>query len=529
MALHAHVDPSVQTRPDLGGSPPDLPQLRYYSSTFAVLALQDYYSGNTTWNNTVTNGLLDYNQAYGFYGKPPNTVNSDSVYWGLAFFYAYRTYRQQSLLEQAVAAYNATYMNGFITPSAAASGAGAGRNVSFSAPTNCTKYGTYAGGVFFYKDVQNDTAINAYTVAPFMTLSAYLFEETGNAVYQEAAQLSLDFALHYFWNGTVFQDTLFPLSCTEIPSWTSLDQWFVEGLSVWANVTKNDTLTSLLEMVVPNVTTFGLWTLNNGIIKEGYNTQDWDSIDKGIFIRALTEARMRNPGTALAKYIEAYITVQFNALQAHARAPDTDFYTTAWSSGPTNSTFIASGNIAALDVLNAAFSFVAPTLSSSSPGSSNSTTSHSNPEKLTSKPDGGVIAGSVVGGVVASAAIVAAFLLWRRRHNHAGNNVQAHQESSDPIRGDARTNTEPFVLQSAPTHSSKWQRFYAPQRETPSSWAAPSDTVPASSSTQEGGFYRDGAMSELAEHAELPTLVHRLYDLLQRRHETGERPPQYEG
>lgn len=31
---------------------------------------------------------------------------------------------------------------------------------------------------------------------------------------------------------------------------------------------------------------------------------------KGAFIRGLTEARMRNPGTNLAQYIEAYITVQ---------------------------------------------------------------------------------------------------------------------------------------------------------------------------------------------------------------------------
>ena len=40
----------------------------------------------------------------------------------------------------------------------------------------------------------------------------------------------------------------------------------------------------------------------------------YDSIDKSIFIRALAEARMRNPGTALAKYIESFITVQVSGL-----------------------------------------------------------------------------------------------------------------------------------------------------------------------------------------------------------------------
>ena len=31
---------------------------------------------------------------------------------------------------------------------------------------------------------------------------------------------------------------------------------------------------------------------------------------KGVFIRGLAEARARNPGTDLAQYIEAYVTVQ---------------------------------------------------------------------------------------------------------------------------------------------------------------------------------------------------------------------------
>ena len=123
----------------------DLPQLRFFGSTFAVLALQDYYSGNSTWSSKVVTGLPDYLDAYDYYGKPPNTVNSDSIYWGLTLFYAYRTYRQQSLLDLAVNAWNMTYNSGFITPDNAATGTGAGRNVSFLQPSNCT-----AGGMFLY-------------------------------------------------------------------------------------------------------------------------------------------------------------------------------------------------------------------------------------------------------------------------------------------------------------------------------------------------------------------------------------------
>ena len=89
---------------------------KYLASFYAVLALQDFYSGNSTWNETVTNGLLEYNQQYGLYGKAPNTLNSDAIYWGLVFFYAYRSYNQSYLLQYAEAAYNMTYMNGFISP-----------------------------------------------------------------------------------------------------------------------------------------------------------------------------------------------------------------------------------------------------------------------------------------------------------------------------------------------------------------------------------------------------------------------------
>ena len=83
---------------------------------------------------------------------------------------------------------------------------------------------------------------------------------------------------------------------------------------------------------------------------------NYNSIDKGIFIRALSEVRARNPGTALAEYIEEYITVQvpsaashsfnspthvvsvpqFNSLLENARAPNTDFYAPSWSAGPSD-------------------------------------------------------------------------------------------------------------------------------------------------------------------------------------------------
>ncbi|VDB84784.1 unnamed protein product [Peniophora sp. CBMAI 1063] len=485
-ALTAYVDPNMANQPNTGTTT-DLPQLKYVASVFAVLTLQDHYSGNLTWNDTVTNGLLDYYQENGLYGKPPNTLNSDAIYWGLTFFYAYRTYRQHSLLDLAIVAYNATYVNGFISPSAAESGTGAGRNVSFSPPSGCS--GTYAGGVFWTEGVQNNTEITAYTIAPFLALSAYLYEETNQSVYQEAAQLSADFAINHLWNGTAFSYTFYPLSCTMGGDWITISQWLIEGLAVWANVTRNETLTSFLDVAVSNTTTYSVWSLEDGVNQEGLKSTDYTSIDKGIFVRALVEARNRNPGTALATYIEAYITVQFNALLDHARDPNTDFYSTAWI-GPPASSFIAGGNIAALDVLNAAFSFVED---ASAPSSS----SHKSNKA-------GVIAASTVSAIVASTGFAIALYFWRQRR----------------VEGSAN-HAEPYMVQSTTLPSTKWNRFYAPHRdEPPASWAITSEAGPAPTSTLDGGYER-GLMTELSDQ------VRRLYDLVQHRRLSVELPPQY--
>ena len=66
-------------------------------------------------------------------------------------------------------------------------------------------------------------------------LSTYLFEETRDAVYQQAAQLSLDFMLRFYWNGTIGLDS-FPDfnacgSNVERVNWlyTKNQAWLIEG------------------------------------------------------------------------------------------------------------------------------------------------------------------------------------------------------------------------------------------------------------------------------------------------------------
>ena len=75
----------------------------------------------------------------GVYSPAPSSGQIvDINHWGLAFYYSYRTYKEQSLLDTAIQIYNLTYTTAFITESAAASGTGAGRNGSFTPHSNCS-------------------------------------------------------------------------------------------------------------------------------------------------------------------------------------------------------------------------------------------------------------------------------------------------------------------------------------------------------------------------------------------------------
>ncbi|VDB92059.1 unnamed protein product [Peniophora sp. CBMAI 1063] len=539
MALVQEADPSTPNS--------DLPYDDFHISSFAVLALQDYYSGNTTWGNTVTNGIQAFTKRLsdGLYGTSPR-VNSEALYWGLAYFYAYRTYNQSWLLDSAISAYNKTYATSFIDDTVASSGSGAGRNISFRPPPGCTNW-TIAGGVFWNLDTLNNTTINSETVSPFMALSSYLYEETGDPFYAQTTQMSLEFIIHHLWNGTVVHDSFFPNTCTldDTIFLTYNQAWFVEGLSVWANITRNDTLTSFLTSVVSSVTTFPGWTLSSGVIDETGSNSDDSAILKGIFIRGLAEARARNPDTDLAKYIEAYILVQFNSLLENSRAPapNNSFYGTSWFTSRPQS-FIAAGNIAALDVLNAAFSFATPTSDSPTASSPSMSTSSSMATSTGSDSNTGAIAGGVVGSAAVTLAVIVGLFLYRRRSRakRIGLSFGGPFTGNSGVMVEDENTVQPFVLPASPSRLSKWQRFNSPRVDREALTASSPGDAPLHDSgdahnttsgreprSTEGDVRDRRAMSESTDHdiAELPTLVRRLNTLLQGR--GGELPPEYEG
>ncbi|VDC05599.1 unnamed protein product [Peniophora sp. CBMAI 1063] len=418
----------------------DLDSVSYLTDVFAVLALQDYYGGNSTWRQDVINGMEAQDSELrksGFHG-----TSQDTIYEGLVSYYAYRAYNETYLLHRAMKAHDTIHRGGFI----ASSKSSAGRNVSF--PTTCNGYAN-AGGVFGAKYQHDDTTINAETVGPFMVLSAYLYQETRNTTFKYAAQLSLDFIINHLWNGTVVWDTFDAKTCTSsndgpVP-YTSNQGWLIEGLSAWTNITGNSTLQSLSEAAISSITTFPGWHSQGGIITEDPGSDDYSAVYKGIMIRGLAEACVRFSGSnsSIPAYLKAYIAVQLNSYLNQTSAPLTGYNKTSWVA-PSSPVWDTAGTLASLDLMNVATSWwpSPPVLAEN--GMRKVTTSHT-----------GAIVGGVIGGVLASMVIVLAFLQWRRRRWHAKHRL---------LPSDA--GLEPFLAREPVMMSSKWHRMNTPYIQT---------------------------------------------------------------
>jgi hypothetical protein len=82
-------------------------------------------------------------------------MNFSERHWGLTFFYAYRAYGQESALNQSLVLYHAAAQS-FISPQDAISGSGAGRNISFSLPSNCAE-GNYPSRVILFISITQES------------------------------------------------------------------------------------------------------------------------------------------------------------------------------------------------------------------------------------------------------------------------------------------------------------------------------------------------------------------------------------
>ncbi|KAJ3480127.1 hypothetical protein NLI96_g8570 [Meripilus lineatus] len=267
--------------------------------------------------------------------------------------YGYHAYKDQQLLQFAATNWN-TASRYFISPQNAASGSQPERNVTFRSQCNNA---TIAGGIFWQVDVQNDSQVDGETVA----LTAYLYEATQESTYSDTAALTAAFIATQLHNETVVIDGINLVTCNlNRLTVTASSGYFIEGLAVYSQVTNSTYWTSLLQQLVATAIKSPLWTGGNGVNTAAAqnisaDTNNINHSTKGILIRGLYVAWKRADATSeMAKLIKAYIT--YYALLNAATVPGVYHFSPAWN-GPPARQLLPWGQIAAMDVLNAALGF----------------------------------------------------------------------------------------------------------------------------------------------------------------------------
>ncbi|KAI0311596.1 Six-hairpin glycosidase-like protein [Amylostereum chailletii] len=309
------------------------------ASLFAVLALNDWITGNTIYKEVVTSSTRTFQSLHPDFLLSTLRLNSDSVLWGLTAYYAFRTYNDSFFLSAAVNVWDYTSQF-FITEDQVNDGQHPLRN--FTLPATCNG-SSVAGGVFFIPDDVASASVNGETVGPFLALSAYLFEATSNETYLTSARLSARFIRDHLYTGTIIFDVFDVQTCQHSPDdfvFSYNVGFAVEGFSVLGNASKDKTWADFATNLVSTSIPYPAWTSLGGIIIE----EDESTLSglrnsfKRIFTRGLHEAWYRsNPNSKMARFIAHFLSIQFDSIMNHATQPGSNTYSPFWG-GPRSTT-----------------------------------------------------------------------------------------------------------------------------------------------------------------------------------------------
>ncbi|KAG8923099.1 hypothetical protein FRC02_011348 [Tulasnella sp. 418] len=221
---------------------------------------------------------------------------------------------------------------------------------------------TYAGGIVETYSYKNDDyrILSSQTVL-FMALSSYLAEFTKDpeflkyaipsATCIKANMLDSHTTLVSDWVIDAFTATFIEeggVSC-------ALTGICIEGLSILASVTGDDTWRSLALSMAESAMQSKAWHGRNGVLSIGSDSISFESdvikSHKGLLNRGLLVAYQRNPSNIhFRDLVRSYINVQYNALLD--LSSDGDSYGVNWA-GPYTGPY-SHGQLAALDTLIAA-------------------------------------------------------------------------------------------------------------------------------------------------------------------------------
>ncbi|KAK7688576.1 hypothetical protein QCA50_008114 [Cerrena zonata] len=306
-----------------------------------------------------------------------------------------------------------------------------------------------AGGIFYRKDSlsKGNLSVTAGAEGAFMALSAYLYTSARRQKYLIAADLAHQFIQSQLYNSEqgFVMDAIDLASCNRTTSALTYNTGlYLEALSVLGMATGNSTLIQLANQLAANAVK-SPWVTSNGIIVEGSINVTQDHSDmtyKGILVRALYEHWNQSPrGSSIANLIESFLLVQYNAVLNDARAPNTSWYSPSWN-GPPASQLLPWGQLAAIDILNAAIGLGlvdSPTTSSSinSHPSGISTQPMTSPSQK--RPVGAIVGGTLGGFFFLAILGIIIVVVSRRRRRR----IQTPKKDSDVCSLDnERTNPE---------------------------------------------------------------------------------------
>ncbi|VDB92314.1 unnamed protein product [Peniophora sp. CBMAI 1063] len=412
----------------------------------SVLALQDWLSGNATNKAAVQTSLNIYETQKPTYpdSSAVGSWNSDTLYWGLAAYYANRAYPDgDPYLGLAVnnwqlASQSVVPANGTLPRSAKVTSGCAGKSL--------------AGGIFLVRDDLDDPTIWSFVSAMYITLSAYLYESTNDTDYLQHAEATASFFQSVFLDPAGLAS--YSVNVTSCDFDPTLSSWVsgasIEGIAVLANVSGNSTWSNMLSEILPAAmqSPGTPWNTADGRISEDdpAHPTHYQNVLKGLLMRGVLEARRRNPSTSdLVNLVDSYITIQLNSVLNATVNGTADTYSTSWVGVQDDSTDLT-GNVGALDVLNAAFAIAGSLPAVSSNGTSGGTGgngssgggnggSSGGPKMSSHSSNVGAIVGGVVGGVAALALAALAAVLYRRRRRTKTSEAtsRGHTTAVDPF------------------------------------------------------------------------------------------------
>ncbi|KAK7041628.1 hypothetical protein VNI00_009223 [Paramarasmius palmivorus] len=256
-------------------------------------------------------------------------------------------------------------------------------------------------------------------------LSAMLFEASSNETYKDAAIQSENFIRKQLYRNQgliLYQKN--NQNCKVVTNDFAIQSagFWIQGLSIWASISGDSSLTSLLSTqilrlkesvlaVTTQTTTEMSWQREDGI-QVNDNPPTWNSY----LICGLRTAyiRLNSSNTDLKSYIQGYIGVQYNALLDLATRDQSNIYTGSWA-GPPSSALEKENQISASEVLISGI----PLLFAQNPTNPEPTPSDQppvDPGVRTTATSAGPIAGGAIGGIVLIAAIVVVLIWYRRRY-----------------------------------------------------------------------------------------------------------------